>query len=172
MTVVVEIDDSRTPADIASLHTEMSRSCNIVEIALAVVVVENAQVICEVSLEEVKMPIAVVIANANPHPCLFFSIGAESDSPDDTLFPKRTVVVVHEKQAGGRVASHIDIGPAVLVEVGGDHSHPIALRNLRHTRLLADVREAPVTIVSIERMPASRQAAGAALDRNASEIAV
>src|SRR5262250_876882 len=124
MPVVVEIDDSRTPADIASLHTEMSRSCNIVEIALAVVVIENAEIVGEVSFEEVEMPIAVVIANAYPHPRLFFSIGAQSDSSEDTLFPKRTVVVVHEKQAGGRVTSHVDIRPAVLVQVGGDHSHP------------------------------------------------
>src|SRR5271154_3443376 len=118
------------------------------------------------------MAIEIVIADSNAHPGLLFSIVTEGYAAQHTLFAKGTVVVVHEKQAGSRIAGYIDIRPTVLVEVGRDHGHAVRLRGFRNSGFLADVGERPITIVSVQQMPSSWQTSRAAFDWNALPIAI
>src|SRR4029077_4272006 len=53
VTVVVEIDDAGSPADVARFHGNASRAGHIVKISFPVVVVEAVGIFGEVGLEEI-----------------------------------------------------------------------------------------------------------------------
>ena len=101
---------------------------------VAVVVIEAARIIGEVRLEEIEVTVEIVVADADAHAGLLGAVIAERDAPHDALLAKRPVVVVDEQQARRRVAGHVDVGPAVFIEVGGDDGHAVRLGRLRRCR--------------------------------------
>ena len=127
MAVVVEVDDPGAPADVARLHAEPRRPRHVVEVPLAVVVVEAVGVVGEMRLEEVEVPVEVVVADPHPHPRLLRAVLAERDAPQDALLAERSVMVVDEQQAGRGIAGDVDVRPPVFVQIGGDDGHAVAL---------------------------------------------
>ena len=71
------------------------------------------------------MPIAVVVADSQPHACLLLAILTVAHTAHSTFLAKCSVVVVHEQQAGARVAGNIDVGPAIVVEIRGNRSQAV-----------------------------------------------
>ena len=118
------------------------------------------------------MPVGVVVADADAHAGLLAAILAERDAAQHAFLAERAVVVVHEQQAGRRIAGDVDVGPSVFVEIGGDDGHAVARRRGGDAGLFADVRERAVAVVAIQRMPAVRKAARAAEHRNPLPVAV
>jgi hypothetical protein len=118
------------------------------------------------------MPVKIIIANSDSHARLFLAIVTEGHAAQHALLPKRTIMVIHEKQAGRGIASDVDIRPAILVEIRRDDRHAIALSELCDACFLADIGKGAVTIVSVEGMSAGGKAAWPAFDGNASEIAI
>src|SRR5580693_10079211 len=118
------------------------------------------------------MPVEVIVANANPHPRLFFSVIAERYPSHHSLFAKRSVMVVHEEQTGGGIASNVDVGPAIFVQIRRHDGHAIALCSRSDAGLLADVGKRPVAVVSVERMVPRGKPPRSALDGNPFPIAI
>ena len=118
-------------------------SRHFIEIALPVVAIKAAGVFGEMRLEQIKMAVEVVVADAHAHAGLLHAIVAERDTAHHAFFAKRSVMVVHEQQAGRGIAGDEDVGPAVLVEIGRDHCHSITLGCARNPRLLAHVVNVP-----------------------------
>jgi len=172
ITVVVEVEHAGAPANVAGLHGDASLTGDIIEIGLSVVVVENARVVGEMGFEEVQVAVEVIITDADAHASLLVAIVAEGHATENAFFAERAVVIVHEQQAGSGIASDVDIRPAILVEIGGDHGHAVALGKSGDAGLLADVSEAAITIVAIQGMMTGGKAARATLDRHAAEIAI
>src|SRR5215471_644789 len=131
MAVIIEIRDACTPTGIAGFNADLHRSGYVIELTLAIVSVKAIGIPDKVGLEEIQMAVEVVVADANAHPRLFHSVFAQSDSTHDSFFAEGAVMVIHKKQTGSGVAGHENIGPAVLVEVGDDNGHSVALeRNI------------------------------------------
>ena len=72
--VVVEIRNGRSPADIAILDSEARPQGRVVKVALTVIAVEDFRIASEVRLENVEESVAVEVADAKTHACLFASI--------------------------------------------------------------------------------------------------
>ena len=124
-----------SPANVTRLDGHLGLAGDVVEIAFAVVVIEHVGVVGEVRFEEIEVTVEVVVADADAHAGLLFAVVAEGHAAQDALFAESAVVIIHEEQAGGGIASDVNIGPAVFVEVGGDDGHAIALRELRDAGL-------------------------------------
>ncbi len=82
------------------------------------------------------------------------------------------VVLVAVEQAGGLVAGDIDIGPAVVIEIGDDHAEAIAAAGREDTGLFGHVGKRAVAIVVIERVVRHGESARAAHDDHALPLAV
>ena len=80
-------------------------------------------------------------------------------------------MIVHKQQAGSRITRYKNIGPAILVKVGCNHGHSIALSGKIDAGLLRHVCEGTVAVVAVERMSSGRQPARPAIDRDSLEIA-
>src|SRR6266851_4353538 len=96
------------------------------------------------------MSVEVVIANPDPHARLLFAIIAECNAAQNSLFAKRSVVVVHEQQTRSGIASNINVWPAVFVQISSHHSHAVALFGLRDACLQADIGKRTVPSVFVE----------------------
>src|SRR6267378_4193654 len=89
--IVVEVHDSCSPANVAIFGSHMCGHRGVLKLSLAVVVKEPPGVIREVGLEQVQMPVKIVVAYADAHPRLLHSVIAERHAADYPLFLKRTV---------------------------------------------------------------------------------
>ena len=67
-----------------------------------------------------------------------------------------------ERRRGG-IVGDVDIGPAVIIEIGDQHAEPVGARRLQNARLRGDVGERAVAVVVEENVLAAlqpRRAAG------------
>ena len=85
---------------------------------------------------------------------------------------ERAVVFVVEQDAGLGIDRHIDIRPAIVIEIVGDGGDGIARAGLQDARLFRNIGERPVAVVVVEDVHAARQAARAAHHRDALPLAI
>ena len=100
----------------------------IVEVALAVVAIQHVRVVSEMGLEDVEVAVEIVVADCHSHAGLLDAVLAERDAAFERFLAKRAVVLVAKEPARRRVARHVDVGPAVVVVVGGDSRHRVGPR--------------------------------------------
>ena len=81
-------------------------------------------------------------------------------------------MLVAKQPARGRVARDVDVGPAVVVVVGGHGRHRIGAAGGGDAGLAADIRERAVAIVAKQLNEPGRQAARTAVHRHALPAAV
>src|SRR5579863_9720693 len=68
--IVVEIDDTRSPAHVSGLHAEADASCDDVEVPAPVIYVEIVGIVPKMGLEEIEAAVEVPIADTDTHPRL------------------------------------------------------------------------------------------------------
>src|SRR5215469_620403 len=169
--IVVEVDHSRSPAYESSLDADLGGPGSIIKITLAVIAVDATGVAHEVGLEQIKMTGKLVVSDTNAHSRLFHAVVAQCHPTHHAFLTKGSVVVVHEKQTGCRVARNQDVGPSVLVKVRCHHGHPVAFCCARDSGFLADIRERAVAIVPVQKLAPRWQASGTTVNGNSFPVA-
>src|SRR6266576_5734248 len=115
--IVVEIHDSCAPAHKSIFDTEARPASGVFKSSLTEVVVKIGGVIHEIRFQDVEAPIEIIVTNGSSHASRFLAVLAKGDAADCALFPESTVMIVHEQQAGCRIARHKNVWPAVVVEI-------------------------------------------------------
>ena len=116
------------PADEARLDADARADGEVVEIALAVVAIQDVRVVGEMRLEDVEIAVEIVVADGDAHAGLLQAVLAQRDAALERLLAERAVVLVAEEPARRRVARDVDVGPAVVVVVRGDRRHRVRAR--------------------------------------------
>ena len=117
-------------------------------------------------LKKIEVPIQIVISHSDTHARLRHAVIIQRDAPEDPLFAKGAIMVVHEKEAWSGITSDVNVRPAIFIEIGRHNRHAVTQSRLRDARALAHISERPVAIVSIEPMPAGGQPARPARNGN------
>src|SRR5215470_16294446 len=170
--IVVEIDYPRPPADIARFHPNSRGASDIIEIRGAVVVVKDVGVVGEMSLEEIKVTVKIVVAHAHAHARLFSAIVAQRDAALHAFLTKSTVVIVHEEKTRRGVGSHVDVGPSILIEIGCDDRHAVRGSGFCDARLPCHVRKCPIAVVAVKGVLPHGEATRPAQNRDPLPIAI
>src|ERR1700733_4770489 len=123
--VIVEIDKPTAPCDKLVVDSDSRRKRSIGESPIGVVVIEVASVVCKVCLENIEPSIAVVVAHGQAHPSLLMPILAIGATGHYGDVVKSTVAIVAEQDARFRVHRHVNVGPAVVIEVTGNRGNGI-----------------------------------------------
>jgi len=118
------------------------------------------------------MAVQIVVADTDSHARLFLSFIAQGYAPLYALLFESSVMLIHEQEAGSRVASNIYVGPAVLIEVRCHDGHSIAGPGLPDARLNADVGKSSISIIPVKGVAAEGKASGTAGDGKTLPIAV
>src|ERR1700727_1901862 len=79
-TVVVEVLDTRAPADEAGFDAESGADGHVGEEALAVVAVEDVRIVAEVRLEDIEKAIGIEVADTEAHAFLLAAVLIDSDT--------------------------------------------------------------------------------------------
>src|SRR5580698_5827167 len=144
--VIIQIHDTRAPANVTGLHAQAGLQRHVGEFALSIVFVEHAGVVGEMSLENAERSIQLIVSDADAHARLLGAVLAEGHATLESFFEKRSVVPVAEVEAGCGIASHVNIGPTIVIEIRSDGGEPIGAHAI-DARLFAHVAEMAVTIV-------------------------
>ncbi len=90
----------------------------VVEAAVAEVLIEGVGVAGEVGLDDVEEAVAVEVADGDAHAGLGLAVGGVGDAGLDGDVLEGAVLLVLVVGGGGGVVGDVDVGPAVVVEVG------------------------------------------------------
>ena len=126
--------------------------------SLAEVGVQRRGVAGEVRLDDVDGAVAIVVADAHAHAGLRLAVLAVGAARADADVRERAVVVVAIERARVRVVGHVDVGPAVVVEVEGADAETVGAAGARDARLVGDVLERAVAVVVVEHVLAAGKA--------------
>src|SRR5207253_8695006 len=102
-------------------------------------VVERGRVPGEIGLYNVEIPIHVIVDSGNSHASLRLAIRREGTTRlyrDIYEFP---VLLVLIKGARRGIIRDVDIRPAVVIEIRGQHSEPVGAACLQNAGLLGNI---------------------------------
>src|SRR5205085_1083503 len=97
---------------------------------------------------------------------LLLAVLAQSHTALQPFLSKCAVVLIDQEKTGTGVASHEDIGPAVLVEVPGNRRHGETAREPSDARHFADIAERAITVISVQLVEGRLEPARAAVHGN------
>src|SRR5579883_864428 len=162
--VVIQVHNAGAPADEPRLDAQPGAARHIQKHALAVVAVEHGQIVLEVGLENVEVTVGVVVADAQPHARLQFAVLAQRDAAFETAFGERAVAVVAEQQAGGKVAGHVEVAPAVAIEIGRGGGERVARLHRQDAGFFADIGKGSVAVIAVQPAGILRHSGRMAID--------
>ena len=164
--VVVQIDDARPPSHVSCLDAKSGADRDVVEVAVAVVPIQHVGVVGEVGLENIEVPVEIVVADRDAHARLLESVFAQRDAALEPLLAKGAVVLVAKQPARRRIARDVDVGPSVVVVIGGHGRHRIGTLRGGDAGLAAHVGERAVAVVAKQLSTPGGQPARTAVHRH------
>src|SRR5450755_2178392 len=159
------------PAGVTRFHSDFRQPRDVFEVALPIPSIAARRIARKMRLENIKVPVKVVITYPDTHSSLLHSVIAEGDTAHDAFFAESAVVIVHEKQARSGITSDENVRPTIFVEVCCNYGHSIAFAGSGNARLLGHICERSIPVVVVKDVLAGRQPAGATVHRDALPVA-
>src|SRR5207245_4000561 len=117
--------------------------------------------------DEIEISVEIVIGGGDAHASLRLAIGTEGAASFDGDVREGAVFFVLIESAGGGIVSDVNVGPAVVVKIGGEHSETVGAGRFEDAGFFADVGESAVAVVVVENVFATVESRGAAGDHYA-----
>src|SRR5437867_10022437 len=165
--IVVEIDEARAPTAKACISAQSRLKGCVLEDHFTQVPIEAGSVAGEIRLHDIEVTIAVKIDRRAAHPGLRLAVRAIGDPRFDGNIREGPIVIVFVHCRGGRVVRNIDVGPAVVVEIGHQHAKPIGSWRIEDSGLFRNVGKCSITVVVKKDVLPPLQAGRAAGNRKA-----
>ena len=170
--VVVDVDELHAPPEIRpGGRGDARRVAAIAEHAGRPVLVQRVVVVREVGDDEIGKAVAVVVAGIDAHAGLRPAVAAQRRARDQSLLDERPVFPVSEQQVRHRVVGHVDVRPAIVIEIGEDHAEAVVAR-IDDAGRGGDVAERAVAVVAVEHVGVPGEPLRAAEDVGRHEPAV
>ena len=118
------------------------------------------------------MPVAVEVADGDPHSGESFAVFVKGSSPQDGLVAEGPVPLIHVQNRRGPVAGDIYVRPPVSVEVSGDSAQRVVAARGSDAARVRRVAEPARALVPEELVAREREAAGSACNRHVAVEAV
>src|ERR1700730_98307 len=149
---VIEIEKHGAPAEILRVQAEAGVEGDIVKGAVPIVAVERGSIVGKIGFKNVQVTIAVEIGNGRTHAGLFFPIFVEGGAGEGGYVGKGAVAIVAVENAGGAVASDVDVRPAVFVEIERGNAESVVAIGLIDVRFLCKVFKGAVAAIVVEEI--------------------
>src|SRR5215471_1147935 len=150
--IVIHVDECRSPTEKTGVKPQARIIDGRGESSVTVVAIEGRAVIGEIGLENIGMPIVVVIPDGGAHPRLLTSIFVVRDSGIGGDVDEGSVPQIVVEDAGGAVAGYINVRPAVVIIVDGGDAEAIVAVGFFDTARSADIREFAAAKIVIQQV--------------------
>ena len=97
--------------------------------------IERGPVAGEIGLGDIQKAVAVVIGDRDAHAGLQLAVGVVSYAGRIAALFESAVVLVEIQQAGSLIAGHIEVGPAIVIEVRSHRAEAVTAARARECRL-------------------------------------
>ena len=144
------VEEADAPAEIAGVDAQAGEVGVVFKGAVAEVLVEGIGVAGEVGFDDVEQAVAVEVTDGDAHAGLGFAIGRVGDAAFDGFVLEGAVALVAIEGGGGGVVGDIDVGPAVVVEIGDGYREAVGADGVEDAGLFRDVGEGAVAVVAVE----------------------
>ena len=124
--------------------------------------IERGRVAREICLHEIEVAVEIVVGGGDSHAGLRLAVGAQGATGFERDVDELAIFLVLVEGAGGGVVGNVDVGPAVVVEIGGEHAKTIGAICAENPRDPRDVGEGSVAVVVIQDVFAAIQSRWAA----------
>src|SRR5439155_8595542 len=165
--VVVHVEETAAPAEILRVLAETALIGGVLEIRADQIVVERRGVSREIGFDQIEIAVEIVIRGGDAHAGLWLAVGAESAAGLDGDVGEGAVLFVLIKRASGGIVGHVNVGPAVIIEIGGEHAEAKSAIGFQDAGFFADVGERAVTVIVIENVFSAVETRRAASNHNA-----
>ena len=105
---------------------EAALKCGVLEISPAEIAIERRGVAGKIGLDEIEIAVEIVIGGGDSHPGLRLAVGAESAARFQCNVREGAVFFILIKSARGGIVGNINVGPAIVVEIGGKHAKAVS----------------------------------------------
>ena len=165
--VVVHVEEADAPAEVAGVDADAGEVGAVVEVEAAEVLIEGGGVSGEVGLDDVEEAVAVEVSDGHAHAGLGLAVGRVGDAGFDGDVFEGAVLLVLVEGGGGGVVGDVDVGPAVVVEVGDADTEAIGADGVEDAGFFADVGKGAISVVVVEDVFAALEAGRSAGDLDA-----
>src|SRR5579871_5013353 len=115
--IIVEVKESTTPTQQSRMGCQPCRLGIVLKQALAMIAIKIWKIVGEVGLENIQQPVAVVVPSGSAHSRLVSTITAGRNTRFQTRLREGPVAIIPEQKTPFPVVGHIDIRPAIVIEV-------------------------------------------------------
>src|SRR5207245_5065618 len=165
--IVVHVEETAAPAEILRVLAETALIGGVLEIRAAEIVVKRRRVAGEIRFDQVEIAVEIVIGGRDAHAGLRLAVGAESATSFDGDVGEGAVLLVLIKGAGGGIVGDVNVRPAVVIKIGGEHTEAVRAIGFEDAGFFAYVRERSIAAVAIENVFAAVQSGRAAGNHHA-----
>src|SRR5882724_1684748 len=145
--VVIEVEKRRAPAEKTRVAAETSLKRRVVEGVVAEIVIEAGSVAGEIRLDDVEASVAVIIGRRDAHAGLRFAVRPVGHAGFGCNFGECAVVIVLVEGGGGRIVGYVDVGPAIVVEIGGQHAEAVSAGRFQYAGFRRNIREGSIAVI-------------------------
>src|SRR5258708_24744143 len=164
--IVIEVEESATPAQKLRVRAQACCEGRLLEVAATEVAVERGRVAGEVRLDQVEIAIEIVVGGGDAHTSLGLAIRTERTTCLDRDVFKRSVLFIVVERARGRVIGDVNVGPAVVVEIGNKNAQAVGAVGAEYSSSFGDVSESSVAIVVVKNILAALKSSRTAGDHH------
>src|SRR5229473_3114309 len=150
--VVVHVEKPAAPAEILGMLPEAALVSGVLEIGAAEIVVKRGCVAGKICFDEIEIAVEIIIGGGDAHARLGLAVGAESAACFYGDVGESAVLLILIESAGGGIVGDVNVRPAVVVEIGGEHAEAEGAVGLQDAGFFADVAERSVAVVVIENV--------------------
>src|ERR1700721_3211120 len=104
------------------MRAQSSGEGGIFESGPTLIVIERRSIPGEIGFDDVEISVQIIVCGRDSHPRLRFAIGAQRTSRFNGDVLEFAILLVLVKRAGGGIVGDINIWPAAVVEVRGEHA--------------------------------------------------
>ncbi len=148
--VVVEVEESAAPAEILGVQAQSGLKGGVLEVRATLVVIQGWSVAREIGFHDVEIAVEIVVGGRDAHAGLRLAVGTEGATGLERDVDELAVLLVLVKRAGGGVIGHVDVGPAIVVEVRREHAESVGSVRFENPGRFGDVGEGAVAVVVVE----------------------
>src|SRR3954463_10155558 len=148
--VVVDVEEHCSPSQILRVQPQSSCGSGVGKGPIPVVFIESGGIVGKIRLENIQMPVAVIVRDGRSHPGLLAAILVECGSGGYRHIVERSVMVVAVEDRGRAVAGNEDVRPSIFIEVEGRNAERVVTIGAKDASFRLDILKCSVATIVVK----------------------
>src|SRR6201987_1819328 len=157
---VVEVEELNAPTQQPCDFGEAGDLRHVIEKIITTVQIEGGGIVAEICFDDVLKARMGKVVRRYSHAALQSAVFVVGYPRGLGHLRESSVMIVVVEKAGGRIAGHVDVRPAIVVKICRHRCESVTTGRFCDSGFLRDVGERPVAVVVVERVYRFLQAAG------------